>query len=61
MLLEEEICDVIKDILERVEEQVRPVHGAWKMVSTVEVGGHCIYKSTHVSQFNGSNICYVQR
>ena len=47
--------NVIMDILNHAEKQVRPVHGAWKIVPIVEAGGHCIYKSTLVLQLSGNH------
>lgn len=54
MVLEEETRDVIINILNEAEEQARLVHGVGRIVPTVEVGGHYIYKSILVSQWNGS-------
>ena len=61
MLLEEETCNVIMNIPNLVEEHVRPIHGAWKIVPTIEVGGHCIYKSTLVLQLNGNHFLSKDR
>ena len=54
ILLEEETRDVIMDLLNRAENQVTLVQGARKIVPTLEVGGHSIYKSTLVSELNGN-------
>jgi hypothetical protein len=54
ILLEEETRDVITELLNRAENQVTLVQGAGKIMPTVEVGGHSIYKSTLVSQLNGN-------
>ena len=54
VLIEEETRDVITDLLNRAENQVASISASGKIVPTVEVGSHSIYKSTLVSQLNGN-------
>ena len=53
-LVEEETHDVKMDLLNKAEDQVISVQGAGKILPTVDVDGHSIYKSTLVSQLNGN-------
>jgi hypothetical protein len=53
-LVEEETRDVITDLLNQAEDQVTSVQRTEKILPTVEVDGHSIYKSTLVSQLNGN-------
>ena len=54
-VLEQETHDAIIDLLNRAEVQVSTVVTDEKIKPTMEVDGHCIYKSTLVYQLNGNN------
>ena len=60
-MLEEETRDVLMDLLNRAEVQVTQMQVNAKIQPTVEVDGHCIYKSTLVSQLNGSSFLSKDR
>ena len=53
-LVEEETCDVTTDLLNQAKDQVSSVQRTKKILPTVEVFGHSIYKATLVSQLNGN-------
>ncbi len=53
-LVEEETRDVITDLLNQAEDHVTSAQATGKILPTVEVDGHSIYKSTLVSQLNGN-------
>ena len=59
-LVEEETRDVIMDRHNQAEDQVTSVQRTGKILPTVEVDGHSIYKSTFVLQLNG-NVFSIQR
>jgi hypothetical protein len=60
-VLEQETRDAITDLLNRAEVQVSTVVTDEKIKPTVEVDGHCIYKSTLVCQLNGNNFLSKDR
>ena len=53
-LVEEETRDVTMDLLNHTEDHVTSVQRIGKILPTVEVDGHSIYKSTLLSQLNGN-------
>ena len=59
--LEEETCDAIMDILNCALPQVTMLQSNEKIMPTMEVDGHYIYKSTLVSQLNGNHFLSKDR
>ena len=53
-IIEEEARDAVTDVLNSAEVQVQQPQGSERIEVTVEVDGHVIYKSTLMSQLNGS-------
>ena len=53
-LVGKETCDVKLDLLNQAEDHVTSIHRARKILSTIEVDGHSIYKSTLVLQLNNN-------
>ena len=53
-IIEEEARDAVTDVLNSAEVQVQQPQGSERIEATVEADGHVIYKSTLVSQLNGS-------
>lgn len=60
-ILEEETRDAVTDLLNHAEVQVQLTAAANKIQPTVQVDGHCIYKSTLVSQLNGNSFLSKDR
>ena len=52
-LVEEEARDVVMDLFNQAEDQVTSVQRIGKILATVEVDGHSIYKSTLILQLSG--------
>lgn len=54
-MLDDETQNAMMDLLNRIEVLVLQIQNIEKVQPTIKVDGHCIYKSSLVSQFNGNN------
>ena len=59
--LQDEARDVVSDLLNGAEGQVSQPESSQPIEATISVDGHCIYKSTLVSQLNGSTFLSKDR
>ena len=59
--LQEEARDAMTEVLNSAKVQILENQGGPKIQPTVEVDGHCIFKSTLVSQLNGNNFLSKDR